>query len=414
MLPPVLEIYIVHHPDDEYGPVVAQEVFDHFHGTSFRGLIGGAAEVYVRTEPWGDGDAAPRPIPVPSDTPPTGVSPAQRIAVVPVISLALDRAAQHDGAWRKYLDRVVQAQVDDSARVGVFPVSVGYEPGPASRLSTILGPYQRIAVPSGLDEPEPPAELRCRDLAQGITQMIRGETTRLQVFISHTRRAGVDEEETVRALIREVREIIRDTRLQEFFDANDLQQGRRWEPELRRQAAHSALLALRTDLYASRAWCQREMMIAKNAGMPIVILDALGQGEERGSFLMDHVPRIPVRQTDGVWRKADIRRGLNHLVDECLKRALWEIQQTLAGHRTDLNIAWWAPHAPEPVTLLHWLHDRAAGGEPALADGDLRVLHPDPPLGPDELEALKEMVALMGHYGALDVMTPRALAARGA
>ncbi|MEY2933853.1 MAG: hypothetical protein RL033_4602 [Pseudomonadota bacterium] len=30
--------------------------------------------------------------------------------------------------------------------------------------------------------------------------------------------------------------------------------------------------------------------------MPIVILDALGRGEPRGSFLLDHVPRIAVRR----------------------------------------------------------------------------------------------------------------------
>jgi len=47
------------------------------------------------------------------------------------------------------------------------------------------------------------------------------------------------------------------------------------------------------------------MLIAKRAGMPIVILDAPVLGEERGSFLMDHVPRVPVR-LEADRRKSDI------------------------------------------------------------------------------------------------------------
>src|SRR5690606_20411540 len=121
----------------------------------------------------------------------------------------------------------------------------------------------------------------------------------------------------VDALIKAVREIIHDTRLSEFFDAADLQVGQDWSQDLLDSAATSAVLALRTDLYPTREWCQREMLVAKRAGAPIVIVDAIGEGEERGSFLMDHVPRVPARmKEDGRWDIADIRRALNLLVDE--------------------------------------------------------------------------------------------------
>ncbi len=54
MLPPVLEIYAVWHPDDgpEGGREIAREFVNHFHGTLFSGLIGGAVEIYVRSEVW--------------------------------------------------------------------------------------------------------------------------------------------------------------------------------------------------------------------------------------------------------------------------------------------------------------------------------------------------------------------------
>jgi hypothetical protein len=43
MLPPVLEIYVVWHPDDAAGKTAADQIVAHFHGTLFSGLIGGAA-----------------------------------------------------------------------------------------------------------------------------------------------------------------------------------------------------------------------------------------------------------------------------------------------------------------------------------------------------------------------------------
>ena len=46
--------------------------------------------------------------------------------------------------------------------------------------------------------------------------------------------------------------------------------------------------------------------------------------------------------------------------------------------------------------------------------GPLRVLHPDPPLGRDEVAVLEDIAALAGAGGRLEVMTPKGLAARGA
>ena len=198
----------------------------------------------------------------------------------------------------------------------------------------------------------------------------------------------------------------------DFFDANDLQAGQDWDAELRRNAATSALLALRTHLYASREWCQREVLIAKREGMPVIMMDALEETVERGSFLMDHVPRVPVRLDNGQWSHGDIHGTLNLSVDECLKRALWRHQAALAEDELDRGIVWWAPHAPEPVTFAKWIEKARADGRLSGEGEDIRVLHPDPPLGADERLVLQEMLALGGVRRTLDVMTPRILAAR--
>jgi hypothetical protein len=217
----------------------------------------------------------------------------------------------------------------------------------------------------------------------------------------------------VRELIDLVRNVIGSARLGEFFDANDLQPGTDWSQVLQDTAAESALLALRTDLYPTREWCQKEVLVAKRAGMPVVILDGIGYAEERGSFLMDHVPRAPIRTEGNKWKRRDVYRGLNLLVDECLKRELWKQQELLGRGQLKLAVSWWAPHAPEPITFIHWLEEAKTRGSLPTGQGKLRILHPDPPLGPDEKRVLEEMLSFGGMAGRLDMMTPRQLAGRG-
>ena len=275
-----------------------------------------------------------------------------------------------------------------------------------TKLGHLLGGIQGLAAAPADAPSEPRVELRCRELAQSIAKFL--EKSRLQVFISHTKHPATGEEIGLSALIERVRWII--VHAAKRFGCQGTSSR---DKDLRDNAAKGALLSLRTDLYSSREWCQREVRIAKEAGLPFVTLDAQGAGDERGSFLMDHGPRVPLARDGDSWSDADIRRGLNRLVDECLKRALWRRQQRLAA-ATGLDIAWWSPHAPEPTTLTHWIKSQNFAkarkrGRPTA----LRALHPDPPLGPDEKAVLDDIASLSG-LPPVDIMTPRLFAARGA
>lgn len=413
MLPPVLEIHVLWHPGDTSGAAIAQEFVEHFHGTVFSGLIGGAVEVFIRSQGWRSDSDAPRPIPFEDNGVAPGLRAAKAIAVVPLIGNEMAIASrENDSPWRQYLGAIIDAHRAHPHRVGIFP----YLLDSGAMTGTVPGELFRVPQRIGANpvaEGETAKLARCRDLTQAITHLISQSTERLTVFISHTKRNSEGEGEIVGTLIKAVRDVLGGTRLRQFFDANDLEPGTDWDAELRAKAGASAMLAIRTDLYPSREWCQREILIAKREGMPVIIMDALGDAEERGSFLMDHVPRVPARMEDGSWRKSDIHRAVALLVDGCAKRALWRTQQELAIKESAVSVAWWAPHAPEPITLTKWLETaKAKGGLPAK-DQALVVLHPDPPLGPEERSALQDILTLAGVESPLDVMTPRILAARG-
>ena len=407
MLPPVMDVFVVWHPDDRLGRQVGDALVDHFHGTAFSGLIGGAVEVYVRSAGWGVDGSAPRPLPTPSGRTTGSSEGARFVAVVPVMSRAMAQSVSDRSPWSEYVRGISRAQRANPHHFAYFPVTTsrGLE---GSTLAEVLGERQRVGHIA--DENAAVQGAWRRDLVQGLTQFIQGPSSRIRVFISHTRQA-VSAGAAVAELTALVRAAIANSRLREFFDAHDLQPGENWAQMLREAAGGSALLALRSDLYSSRAWCQEEVWTAKIAGVPVVALDALDNGEERGSFLMDHVPRVPVRRDGDSWSRAGVDRALSLLVDEALKRALWKRQRELAEETQLLKVSWWAPHAPEPITLASWLDDNRDTGI-ARGDGPVLILHPDPPLGGPELDALEQLARLAGVTSGFQVVTPGQLDSR--
>lgn len=416
MLLPILEILVVWHPNDRHGAEMAKVIFEHFmRGLTFSGVIGGGIQVSFRSTGWEQPSSPPRPIYFHGSPPPNGIHPAKFVAVVPLLGTELASNVEDTTSdWHRYITMIQDEHVDASDQIGIFPFLLSEGAANGTQLGRIFGDYQFVAAGELDHQGEDVSSMLCRDLTQGIAQLISpDEMDRLTAFISHTKRQSSVEGEDVEELINLVREVIRNTHLMEYFDASDLQPGADWDAELTRNAGTSAMLSVRTDLYSSRAWCQREVAIAKTHGMPVIMMDAIGYGEERGSFLMDHVPRIAVRKSEGRWQKKDVYRALNLLVDECLKRALWLHQKELARERPELDVAWWAPHAPEPLTLSHWIKARIAQRHDDTDKDDLRILHPDPPLGPEEREVLINYARTTRLGRDIDIMTPRQLATRG-
>ena len=398
-VPPILDVYVVWHPGDHDGAQVFERLQRHFHSSTYSGLVGGAVEVYSRSVGWDDAEDAPRPLVLPGGTG-ASVQPALFAAVIPVLGTELRRAVEDEPRWRSYMDDVGAAGDD---RVVVAPVSRDLNLNlKGSALLRAIGALERLPDES-LDDDHP--GLLERSVAQAIAQLAAGSKAPIKVFVSHAKHSSAGEDAIAHApLFEEVRGVIANTKLAEFFDARDLQPGSDWAAELEANAAKSALLMVRTDVYASREWTQREVLAAKRQDVPIVALVALTEGEARGSFLMDHVPTVPLDPSN---RAKSINASLDRLVDEALKRALWSAQSEFMLQR---GFDWAPVHAPEPVTAIDWL----AGHRTEQADDNhLWIIHPDPPLGPAERQVADELCALAGFGAKVDILTPRSFAARG-
>lgn len=393
-VPPILDVFVVWHPDDDFGSAVFDRLSAHFHSVSFSGLAGGAIEVYPRSASW-NGSGPPRALGITQPLA-AGLPSAEFNAVVPVLGLNLARAVRDDPEWRGYFEDI--AALHEKGLAGVFPMRGGSQPS-SGTLHDIVGHIQTLPDAS-LEFPG----LLERSVAQAISQQIEGDQ-RIKVFVSHTKHQSPLESRRPGATMYElVRNGIAKSHLDEFFDAHDLHPGSNWAEELDRNAAGSALLVVRTDKYAGREWTQREVLTAKRHDLPIVGLIALSEGEERGSFLMDHIPTVPCNPEDPV---SGVAKSLDRLVDECLKRALWNAQ---SRYLTEDGFDWLPVHSPEPVTLVAWLAGHQRHNQ---QDDHIWIIHPDPPLGPKEKEVAIELCGVAGFSKEVDIMTPRTFATSG-
>ena len=414
---PLLDIIVIHHPESLHGNQVFIRLRDHYHSPAFAGLVGGSVEVYHRSIPWSSTDpqSAPRPVPA-ADSHPLA---AQITVVIPVIDTSLIRATTTVGTpWSLYLNDALKTFDNDTSRRLVIPVIINPAFPTHGPLADLLNNTQGIhvsaahlAIPNhstSIDEEDETTTwidhlFLEREISQAIVQHISPDWSidhPLKVFISHTKKETSGEEDVTDI----VKKIIATTHLDSFFDERSIQTGDKWKEALQDNASNCALLMIRTDLYASRLWTQKEVLLAKEHDVPVVTLSALARGEERGSFLMDHVPTVAFSSAD---TDSSVARALCRLVDEALKRTLWELQ---ALYTSDTGFDWKPVHAPEPTTVTTWLKNHPRD------DRHLWIIHPDPPLTSHEKNLIRDMCELAGfkrNDASLTIVTPREFLSRG-
>ncbi len=182
----------------------------------------------------------------------------------------------------------------------------------------------------------------------------------LTIFLSHTKLDLDREPRAVKALLSH---LTASQPEKTWFDSGDIASGSRFAREIERGVRDAALLAVVTDSYSSRAWCRREILLAKHHQRPVVVVDALQEREVR-SF--PYVGNVPVLR----WRD-DPQEAVDLLVREALRHAHADELLKLR-RRPDEDML---PAGPELLTLIHRPKGRS-------------VLYPDPPLGIEELALL--------------------------
>ena len=176
--------------------------------------------------------------------------------------------------------------------------------------------------------------------------------------------------------------------VQGWYDSAKIPPGGRFPEEIQNGVLNSsALVTVLTDSWSSREWCRREVLEAKLAARPLILVDALEARVIRLFPYLGNAVTLRWRAaiaspdiTDDTWTR---RRALWEAEDAALviEAALLEALRYQHEHRRLLGstganeIALGTP--PEALTLAH------------LPAGTTRVWYPDPPLGREELDRLQ-------------------------
>lgn len=186
------------------------------------------------------------------------------------------------------------------------------------------------------------------------------DASAVTIFLSHTKMDLENEPRVVKALLAHLTATQPE---KTWFDSGDIATGSRLAKAIERGVADAALLAVVTDSYSSRSWCRREVLLAKQHQRPVVIVDAVQEGEVRRFPYAGNTPVI--RWKDRAQDVVDL------LLRETLRHAYAEEALKQRKRPGDAIL----PAGPELVTVVH-------------RDKDQPVLYPDPPLGAEELAVL--------------------------
>jgi TIR domain len=178
----------------------------------------------------------------------------------------------------------------------------------------------------------------------------------LHLFISHAKADGLFLAQALRNFISQVPE------LHGWYDADDLQSGRRWRKQLEAAASQSVLIAVRTEGYSASRWCQEEFEFALSHGVPVITVDALSSSSIPASSLpFSAVPNV--RVADG-----NFHRILRAALREHLRILLVETSLATAATSLPSSMQWavW-PRLPSWHELGRFLPPAPAPATPGSA-----------------------------------------------
>ena len=285
------------------------------------------------------------------------------------ILLLVDDKMYCSDVWHKYIGDVVKLQQKHAENVQILCVEL-------SKFSFDIGyglsdkQFLRLNSFSIRDNWQ---EFQIRLYDNLIRFIKRDELNKLRIFISHSKK---DDNKIGLQRAFEFRDYIRSkTKLDSFFDANDILDGQDFENQIKSNAAGemSLLVILNSNTYSEREWCQKEVLFAKKNKIPTIAVSLL-DGEVKRSF--PYISNIPYIRFNDNW--GDVLALL-------LRTALDQNNQAkyLANLRDELdepvrNTFQVLPFSPEAYS---YVYDELASN----------VIYPEPPLSKDELDVLMKI-----------------------
>lgn len=193
----------------------------------------------------------------------------------------------------------------------------------------------------------------------------------VKLFISHSKRDSLHEATQFRDYINS------QTQLKTFFDATDIGFGTNFGEEIKKSVKESALVVFQSDSYSEREWCRTEVLEAKKYGCPLVIVNAIQNGEKRAFPYLGNYPSIRYKNNFLDIIALTLEQVLFNIYSEMNLKSLASMYGIL-NHEI----------LTTPPELFNFFQLKKQSQN--KADKRL-VIYPDPPLGTEEMEILNQV-----------------------
>lgn len=272
-----------------------------------------------------------------------------------VVLLLVDLCMFNSSAWTNYINELVND--DKNGVVKVLPVALCQY---AFDINHELGKQQYIRLKS-YDIRACWQEFLIR-FYDDLIRTVCDSQEKLQIFINHTKKdedcLGIEKANELKAYLRA------DTKLNSFYDANDILDGYSFGDQIKDNLKKSLLVILETSTYSDREWCRIEAIVGKENHVPTVVVSLFNGMIPRTFPYLGNTPKI---RFDGNWDEVIcllLRTALDKYYEE---RYLENFSQ--ANSKV-------IPMMPEFINI-------------GKVDGVNQILYPEPPLGNEELEVVK-------------------------
>lgn len=230
----------------------------------------------------------------------------------------------------------------------------------------------------------------------------------VKLFVSHAKADG----EGIAIKIRNY--LNSSSSIKTFFDAVDIAPGYDFTTEIKGSIQRSALLVVLTDAYASREWCRKEVIKAKEDNKAVIVVNALENGEARSFPYLGNAPSI-------CWDEDSMEDVVSVSLLEILRQLYQEMQleNLVSGLKNAIDpapdIVIW-PNQPELfsfINILKKFEELESKNKKSKSKGkDTKykkqkpkkvVLYPDPPLGEEEKLIIESIIT------GIDLETPSSI-----
>lgn len=277
------------------------------------------------------------------------------------VLLLIDEAMYRSEQSRKYVADLVERE--RSGEIVIYPVSLCKY---AFEFNNDLQFKQFISLKSAslLDNWE---EFKTR-LFDALIRFIADKgNNKVRIFISHSKK---DKDNIGEVRAKQLRDYLRsETKLDSFFDVNDIMDGDRFDKQIEEGVDDALLLILFSSTYSSREWCRREALRAKEKSVPSVAVFLINKDIDR---IYPYIGNMPSACYTDDWRPI-VNLLLRTALDQYNEKLL--LGEIVSGDDETQVL----PYPPEAYSF-------------SILDSTKQcVLYPEPPLGEEELTVLNKI-----------------------